>query len=171
MLAIDNGTTSTRCIAFKKDGTMALDKDGKVSTLLHCKPSRLRSLLRTTRVRHNQQHRDAVADERLPLQVIVRQYEYEQIMPQPGWCEHDPIAIWGTAKRTAEEVTEIISKMHGCPGKDKIAALGITNQRETTIVWNKKTGEPIHNGVVWLDTRTEGASRTAIGHTPLSDSL
>ena len=78
------------------------------------------------------------------------QQEFRQIFPQPGWVEHDPMEIWASQLATT---TEVLQKTGIAPGK--IAALGITNQRETTIVWNKRTGIPIHNAIVWQDRRTE----------------
>ncbi|VGO17964.1 glycerol kinase GlpK [Pontiella sulfatireligans] len=77
------------------------------------------------------------------------QRELKQIYPQPGWVEHDPIAIWEAQQSTAHKA------MHqaGVHSED-IVAIGITNQRETTVVWNRKTGKPIHNAIVWQDRRT-----------------
>ncbi|WP_319481881.1 glycerol kinase GlpK [uncultured Draconibacterium sp.] len=75
--------------------------------------------------------------------------EFEQIFPKPGWVEHDPNEIWSSqAAVAAEAITKI-----GINGKN-IAAIGITNQRETTIVWDKETGEPVYNAIVWQDRRT-----------------
>ena len=79
------------------------------------------------------------------------QEEFPQIFPQSGWVEHDPEAIWRTQRRTAEQTVERL-------GDRKIAAIGVTNQRETVVVWDRKTGEAIHNAIVWQDRRT--ASRT-----------
>jgi glycerol kinase len=79
----------------------------------------------------------------------VAQKEFTQIFPQPGWVEHDPNEIWSTQAGVAAEATV---KM-GINGKD-IKAIGITNQRETTIVWNRETGLPIYNAIVWQDRRT-----------------
>src|ERR1700735_2860522 len=78
------------------------------------------------------------------------QLEHEQILPQAGWVEHNPVEIW---ERTAAVVQ---SALHGAglTGAD-LAALGITNQRETAIVWNPKTGRPYYNAIVWQDTRTD----------------
>ena len=81
--------------------------------------------------------------------VGVGQKEHRQIYPQAGWVEHDPSEIWRTQIDTA---TEALRKAD-LTSKD-IAAIGITNQRETTIVWNKKTGEPVYNAIVWQDRRT-----------------
>ncbi len=102
--AIDQGTTSTRCMVF--------DHGGQV--------------------------------------VSVDQKEHEQIFPQPGWVEHSPTEIWD---RTQEVVKGALSK--GDLTTADLAAVGVTNQRETTVVWNKKTGTPVHNAIVWQDTRTD----------------
>ena len=79
----------------------------------------------------------------------VAQMEFTQHFPQPGWVEHDPMEIWASE---AAVIAEAISKI-GINGKD-IAAIGITNQRETTIVWDAETGKPVHNAIVWQDRRT-----------------
>ncbi len=102
--AIDQGTTSTRCMVF--------DHSGRV--------------------------------------VSVDQKEHEQIFPQPGWVEHSPTEIW---ERTQQVVKGALSK--GSLTTADLAAVGVTNQRETTVVWNKKTGTPVHNAIVWQDTRTD----------------
>ena len=101
--AIDQGTTSTRCMIF--------DHAGRV--------------------------------------VAVDQKEHQQIYPQPGWVEHDPIEIWAS---TQAVIAGALAKS-GLAAQD-LAAVGITNQRETTVVWDKATGQPIHNAIVWQDTRT-----------------
>ena len=77
------------------------------------------------------------------------QLEHRQIYPQPGWVEHDPVEIWN---RVSEVILGAIRRGNILP--HEIAAIGVTNQRETTVVWNPKTGEPYHNAVVWQDTRT-----------------
>ena len=77
------------------------------------------------------------------------QKEFEQIYPKPGWVEHNPMEIWSSQLSVA---TEAMSKI-GATGED-IAAVGITNQRETTIVWNRHTGEPVYNAIVWQCRRT-----------------
>ncbi len=105
ILALDQGTTSSRA--------MAIGLDGRV--------------------------------------VASAQEEFPQIFPHSGWVEHDPEAIWRTQRRTAEQTVERL-------GAHRIAAIGVTNQRETVVVWNRKTGEAIHNAIVWQDRRT--ASRT-----------
>lgn len=81
----------------------------------------------------------------------VAQEEFPQIYPQAGWVEHDPRAIWSTQLSVACRVLEKTGIEAG-----EIAALGITNQRETTVVWDRHTGEPIHNAIVWQDRRTAG---------------
>ncbi|MEP6845313.1 MAG: glycerol kinase GlpK [Panacibacter sp.] len=103
ILAVDQGTTSSRAIIF--------DRNGSIKS--------------------------------------VAQKEFTQIFPQPGWVEHDASEIWSTQVGIAAEV---ISQA-GLTGND-IAAIGITNQRETTVVWDKKSGNPIHNAIVWQDRRT-----------------
>lgn len=102
--AIDQGTTSTRCILFSQSGTV----------------------------------------------ITSSQQEHRQIFPQPGWVEHDPIEIW---ERTINVCSNATYKAKIQPGD--ISAVGITNQRETTIVWNRFTGEPYYNAIVWQDTRTK----------------
>ncbi|MBA3623810.1 MAG: glycerol kinase GlpK [Methylibium sp.] len=82
--------------------------------------------------------------------VAMAQREFRQIYPQPGWVEHDPREIWSSQLATAREV---LAKA-GIQAKD-LAALGITNQRETTLVWDRRTGEPSHNAIVWQDRRAE----------------
>jgi glycerol kinase len=103
ILALDQGTTSSRAILFNKSGQ------------IHA----------------------------------VAQKEFQQIFPQPGWVEHDPREIWTTQLQVARDVLAK-SKL---TSKD-VAALGITNQRETTVIWDRKTGTPIHNAIVWQDRRT-----------------
>ena len=82
-------------------------------------------------------------------EVGVAQYEFEQHFPKEGWVEHDPIEIWNSQKKAIQDVLS----------KNKIKAseidsIGITNQRETTVVWNKNNGKPVHNAIVWQDRRT-----------------
>src|SRR5262249_36472504 len=103
ILALDQGTTSSRAILF--------DRQGKA--------------------------------------VAVAQNEFEQIYPKPGWVEHRPGEIWSSQLSSVETV---LAQSGTRP--DQIAALGITNQRETTIVWNRKTHEPIYNAIVWQCRRT-----------------
>lgn len=82
--------------------------------------------------------------------VSVAQKEHEQIYPKPGWVEHDPEEIW----RRTQEVIAGAMQQRGFRAKD-LAAIGITNQRETTVLWNRKTGRAIYNAIVWQDTRVE----------------
>nr|WP_299486568.1 glycerol kinase GlpK [uncultured Allomuricauda sp.] len=103
ILALDQGTTSSRAVVFDKKGTI----------------------------------------------ISVAQQEFTQIFPKPGWVEHDPNEIWDTQ---AGMVVEALNKQQ-LTGTD-IAAIGITNQRETVVVWDKDTGEPIYNAIVWQDKRT-----------------
>src|SRR5271154_5436434 len=91
----------------------------------------------------------AIIFDRLGQICSVAQKEFTQIFPQPGWVEHDPNEIWSTQAGVAAEATV---KM-GLNGKN-IKAIGITNQRETTIVWNRETGLPVYNAIVWQDRRT-----------------
>ena len=77
------------------------------------------------------------------------QLEFTQIFPSPGWVEHDPQGIWTTSVATARAAMASASVTAA-----DVAAIGITNQRETTIVWDRKTGKPIHNAIVWQDRRT-----------------
>lgn len=103
ILALDQGTTSSRAILFDKYGEIA----------------------------------------------GVAQKEFDQIYPKPGWVEHDPMEIWGTQSGVAREVIERTGI-----NPEEIAAIGITNQRETTVVWNKHTGRPISNAIVWQCRRS-----------------
>ena len=82
--------------------------------------------------------------------VTMAQREFRQIYPQPGWVEHDPMELWTTQLATAKEA---LAKAK-LTAKD-IASIGITNQRETTLVWNRATGEPVYNAIVWQDRRAE----------------
>ncbi|MBS3942556.1 MAG: glycerol kinase GlpK [Actinobacteria bacterium] len=79
------------------------------------------------------------------------QLEHEQILPRAGWVEHNPVEIW---ERTASVLRTAMNRLGMSAGD--LAALGITNQRETTVVWNRRTGRPYHNAIVWQDTRTDG---------------
>ena len=79
--------------------------------------------------------------------VASAQQEFPQEYPQPGWVEHDPEAIW-------QSVLDVTQKALAESGTDQIAGLGITNQRETTLLWNRETGECIHHAIVWQDRRT-----------------
>ncbi|MFC9917574.1 glycerol kinase GlpK [Agromyces binzhouensis] len=104
VLAIDQGTTSSRAIIFDKHGSI----------------------------------------------VSTGQLEHEQIFPKAGWVEHDPKEIW---KNTREVIGQALGKADLT--RHDIAAVGITNQRETAVVWDKNTGEPVYNAIVWQDTRTQ----------------
>src|SRR5690625_3686263 len=106
--AIDQGTTSSRCILF--------DRDGRI--------------------------------------VSVDQREHRQIFPKPGWVEHDPKELWTNVEVVLQEA---VQKSDITP--DQVAAIGITNQRETTVIWDKETGEPVYNAIVWQDTRTDDIAR------------
>ncbi len=103
--AIDQGTTSTRCLLFNRAGEPAAQA----------------------------------------------QQEHRQIYPRPGWVEHDPVEILA---RTLGVLAEALGFAQCRPGD--LAAIGVTNQRETTVIWEKATGRPIHNALVWQDTRTAG---------------
>ncbi|HTW11401.1 MAG TPA: glycerol kinase GlpK [Solirubrobacteraceae bacterium] len=82
--------------------------------------------------------------------VSVSQKEHEQIYPKPGWVEHDPMEILARSREVLDEAMEKAGA-----SRDDIAALGITNQRETAVVWDRNTGEPVYNAIVWQDTRTD----------------
>ncbi len=79
------------------------------------------------------------------------QKEFKQYFPKDGWVEHNPNEIWNTTKKVLIDVINKSKKLKG-----KILTIGITNQRETTILWNKKTGKPVYNAIVWQDRRTAG---------------
>jgi glycerol kinase len=102
--AIDQGTTSTRCILFDHAGTI----------------------------------------------VVADQMEHEQIYPKPGWVEHDALEIWESTQRVIRGALEKSGVV-----VPEIAAIGITNQRETSVVWERATGRPVYNAIVWQDTRTD----------------
>ncbi len=104
VMAIDQGTTSSRAIVFNREGRI----------------------------------------------VATGQKEHEQIFPRAGWMEHDPVEIWDSVR----EVTAL-ALAHGGLNKSNIVAVGVTNQRETAMVWDKNTGEPVYNAIVWQDTRTD----------------
>ncbi len=103
IMALDQGTTSSRCILFNKKGEI----------------------------------------------LSMAQKEFTQIYPKPGWVEHNPVEIWSSQLAVT---TEAMAKVGASP--EDIAAIGITNQRETTIVWDKDTGEPVYHGIVWQCRRT-----------------
>ena len=96
--------------------------------------------------------------------VATAQEEFPQHYPASGWVEHDPSDLWSTVAGTARAVIE----KAGISASD-VAAIGITNQRETTLIWDRKTGEPIHNAIVWQDRRTADicAALKAAGHEPM----
>ncbi|MCB1122368.1 MAG: glycerol kinase, partial [Verrucomicrobiae bacterium] len=77
------------------------------------------------------------------------QQEFKQHFPKPGWVEHDPLEIWKTQLSTAEKTLQKAGA-----SAEEIACIGITNQRETTVVWNRKTGDPVYPAIVWQDRRT-----------------
>jgi glycerol kinase len=118
VLALDQGTTSSRAIAFGRDGRI----------------------------------------------LGIAQQEFRQIFPQPGWVEHDPEEIWTTQRDVARRALEAAGL-----GPSDVAAIGITNQRETTVLWERRSGRPVANAIVWQDRRTAArcdALRQA-GHEPL----
>ena len=82
--------------------------------------------------------------------VFVSQYEFKQYFPKNGWVEHNPNEIWSTTLKALKQVIDKAKKLKG-----NILTIGITNQRETTILWNKRTGKPIYNAIVWQDRRTQ----------------
>ncbi|RIK20122.1 MAG: glycerol kinase, partial [Chloroflexi bacterium] len=82
--------------------------------------------------------------------VCYDQKEHTQIYPKPGWVEHDPMEIWGAVQAV---IAGALAK--GAIDPKDISAVGVTNQRETTVVWNRKTGKPVYNAIVWQDTRTD----------------
>ncbi len=82
--------------------------------------------------------------------VAMAQQEFRQIYPQPGWVEHDPVEIWTSQRDTARQVLAKAGLQ-----ATQITAMGITNQRETTLVWNRRTGQPVYNAIVWQDRRTQ----------------
>ena len=102
--AVDQGTTSTRCILFNRHGEIA----------------------------------------------ALSQKEHRQIYPRPGWVEHDPLEIWSATQQVCQQAVE---KAAAVPGD--IAAIGVTNQRETTLLWDRNTGQPYYPAIVWQDTRTK----------------
>ena len=103
ILALDQGTTSSRAMVFDRDGAV----------------------------------------------VAQAQQEFEQIFPQPGWVEHDPVALWGSQLAVARAALQLADAQAG-----DVAGVGITNQRETTVLWDRATGQPLGNAIVWQDRRT-----------------
>ncbi len=88
--------------------------------------------------------------------------EHTQIYPQPGWVEHDALEIWEKAQRVVHQALA-----QGNVAAGEIAAVGITNQRETTVVWDRRTGRPLHNAIVWQDTRTQALCDALAAGSPL----
>ena len=82
--------------------------------------------------------------------VNVSQTEFKQFFPKDGWVEHNPEEIWSTTQKVLKNVISKSKKLKG-----KILTIGITNQRETTILWDKHTGKPVYNAIVWQDRRTQ----------------
>src|SRR5471032_3278370 len=117
ILALDQGTTNSRAIAFGRDGRV----------------------------------------------LGTAQQEFRQIFPQPGWVEHDPLEIW----RTQRDVAAQALLQAGLTARD-VGAMGITNQRETTLLWEREGGRPVANAIVWQDRRTAPfcATLKAAGHEP-----
>ena len=91
----------------------------------------------------------AILFDKLGNQVSISQFEFTQIFPKESWVEHNPNEIWETQLKAIKEVVTK-SKIN----VEEIDSIGITNQRETTVVWNKHTGEPVYNAIVWQDRRT-----------------
>jgi len=89
--------------------------------------------------------------------LFTAQKEFTQIFPQPGWVEHDAIEIWQSQQAVMDDVIGNIA------GPSEVKAIGITNQRETTVVWEKETGKPIYNAIVWQDRRTSAYCQQLIG--------
>lgn len=117
ILALDQGTTSSRAILFDREGSIC----------------------------------------------GVAQKEFAQHFPKPGWVEHDPMEIWSSQVSVASEVLS----RHSVP-PSQVVAIGITNQRETTVLWDRKTGRPLHNALVWQDRRTaDFCSKMRTSHGPL----
>lgn len=93
----------------------------------------------------------AIVFNHMGLPVASARKELTQIFPEPGWVEHDPEEIWSTQAGVAVEALTRVGI-----DSSRITAIGITNQRETTVVWDRKTGKPVHNAIVWQDRRTSG---------------
>src|SRR5260370_1406982 len=84
--------------------------------------------------------------------------EHAQLPPEPGWVEPDPDEIWGA---TATVIRDALAQAGG-PGARRIAAVGVTNQRETTVLWDRRTGRPVYRAIVWQDTRTRSACQALV---------
>jgi glycerol kinase len=108
LLAIDQGTSSSRSIAFSARGAV----------------------------------------------IALNQHPFEQIYPASGWVEHDPEVIWATTLSSAREVLRQLRAQ-----QQRVAAIGVTNQRETTLLWDRRTGIPVYNAIVWQDRRTADECR------------
>src|SRR5690348_17336986 len=93
----------------------------------------------------------AIVFDKTGATISMAQKEFNQIFPEPGWVEHDPGEIWSSQLGVAAEA---VSRA-GLNSSD-IAAIGITNQRETTVIWDRETGKPVYNAIVWQDRRTAG---------------
>ncbi len=104
-----------------------------------------------------------ILDDELRVRARVTE-EFEQIFPKPSWVEHDPEAIWASTQSTLAR-----AKQEAGISAEDIAAVGITNQRETAVVWDRNTGEPIHNAIVWQDRRTRGRIQQLVddGYEPM----
>ncbi|MCK4666334.1 glycerol kinase GlpK [Candidatus Dependentiae bacterium] len=87
-------------------------------------------------------------------------YEFPQIFPKPGWVEHNPLDIWDT---TQKALNDVLSEV----GSENVDAIGITNQRETTILWDKETGDPVYNAIVWQCRRTKEICKQLSGHSSI----
>jgi glycerol kinase len=100
--------------------------------------------------------------------VATAQLEFGQIYPRPGWVEHDPEEIWAGVLATARQALQSAGMTAG-----DLAALGIANQRETVVIWDRQTGRPIHNAIVWQDRRTaaECDRLEQAGHGPACGSI
>ncbi|HEY9104356.1 glycerol kinase GlpK [Chitinimonas sp.] len=106
----------------------------------------------------------AIVFNELGLPVASAQQEFPQHFPQPGWVEHDPMDLWHSQLATARQALQQAGLR-----ADQIAGLGITNQRETTVLWERKTGKPLHHAIVWQDRRTADLCKqlTEQGHDPM----
>ena len=91
----------------------------------------------------------AVVYDKYGIKVAGAYQEFRQYFPKPGWVEHDPDEIWTSVNNTVQAVLEKVPA-------DSISAIGITNQRETTVIWDRDTGKPVYNAIVWQCGRTSG---------------
>eukprot|EP00882_Tetradesmus_deserticola_P007483 GHRQ01007882.1.p1 GENE.GHRQ01007882.1~~GHRQ01007882.1.p1 ORF type:complete len:387 (+),score=181.69 GHRQ01007882.1:614-1774(+) len=89
--------------------------------------------------------------------VASHQEQFKQVYPKAGWCEHDPLLIWGSVQRCITAAVAAAEAAAGCA--IEVVAVGITNQRETTVLWSRSTGQPLHNAIVWHDNRTSELCR------------